>query len=75
MKTVLVSLMAAATLPLFAQKDASIRIYPEQGNQQISKHIYSTASSPNTSGPVSMAGFGSAPNPKYPIHKAIGTTC
>ena len=29
MKTVLVSLMAAATLPLFAQKDASIRIYPE----------------------------------------------
>ena len=63
MKTVLVSLMAAATLPLFAQKDASIRIYPEQ------------ASSPNTSGPVSMAGFGSAPNPKYPIHKAIGTTC
>ena len=40
MKTVLVSLMAAATLPLFAQKDASIRIYPEQGNQQISKHIY-----------------------------------
>ncbi len=32
--------MAAATLPLFAQKDASIRIYPEQGNQQISKHIY-----------------------------------
>ena len=40
MKTVLVSLMAAAALPLFAQKDASIRIYPEQGNQQISKHIY-----------------------------------
>lgn len=40
MKTVLVSLMAATTLPLFAQKDASIRIYPEQGNQQISKHIY-----------------------------------
>ena len=40
MKTVLVSLMAAATLPLFAQKDASIRIYPEQGNQLISKHIY-----------------------------------
>ena len=40
MKTVLVSLMAAATLPLFAQKDASIRSYPEQGNQQISKHIY-----------------------------------
>ena len=39
MKTVLVSLMAAATLPLFAQKDASIRIYPEQGNQQISKHL------------------------------------
>lgn len=73
MKTVLVSLMAAATLPLFAQKDASIRIYPEQGNQQISKHIY--GQSPNTSGPVSMAGFGSAPNPKYPIHKAIETTC
>ena len=39
MKTVLVSLMAAATLPLFAQKDASIRIYPEQGNQQIAEHL------------------------------------
>lgn len=70
MKTVLVSLMAAATLPLFAQKDASIRIYPEQGNQQISKHIYG-----QFAGPVSMAGFGSAPNPKYPIHKATETTC
>ena len=73
MKTVLVSLMAAATLPLFAQKDASIRIYPEQGNQQISKHIYGQFA--EHLGTVSMAGFGSAPNPKYPIHKATETTC
>ena len=72
MKTVLVSLMAAATLPLFAQKDASIRIYPEETNRSAN---ISTVSSPNTSGPVSMAGFGSAPNPKYPIHKATETTC
>ena len=61
MKTVLVSLMAAATLPLSKETNRSANI--------------STVSSPNTSGPVSMAGFGSAPNPKYPIHKAIGTTC
>ena len=40
MKALLVSLMAAAALPLLAQKDASIRIYPQQGTQQISKHIY-----------------------------------
>ena len=33
-------MMAAAALPLFAQKDANIRIYPEQGKQEISKHIY-----------------------------------
>lgn len=73
MKTVLVSLMAAATLPLFAQKDASIRIYPEQGNQQISKHIYGQFA--EHLGTCILAGFGSAPNPKYPIHKATETTC
>ena len=74
MKTVLVSLMAAATLPLFAQKDAShtVSILSKETNRSAN---ISTVSSPNTSGPVSMAGFGSAPNPKYPIHKAIGTTC
>ena len=71
MKTVLVSLMAAATLPLFAQKDASIRIYPEQGNQQISKHIYGQFA--EHLGTCIYGG--SAPNPKYPIHKAIETTC
>jgi len=27
-------------LPVFAQRDATIRIYPERGTQQISKHIY-----------------------------------
>ena len=30
MKTLLVSLLAAATLPMFAQKEASIRIFPQQ---------------------------------------------
>ena len=41
MKTFLfISFMTAATLSLSAQKDASIRIYPEQGTQTISKHIY-----------------------------------
>ena len=34
------SVWAFIALPLFAQRDANIRIYPEQGNQQISKHIY-----------------------------------
>lgn len=40
MKTLLISLLAAATLPLTAQRDASIRIYPQQGTQIIDKNIY-----------------------------------
>jgi alpha-N-arabinofuranosidase len=40
MKTLLISLLAAATLPLVAQRDASIRIYPQQGTQIIDKNIY-----------------------------------
>ena len=73
METVLVSLMAAATLPSSPRKTrASVSILSKETNRSAN---ISTASSPNTSGPVSMAGFGSAPNPKYPIHKAIGTTC
>ena len=35
-----ISVWAFIALPLFAQRDANIRIYLEQGNQQISKHIY-----------------------------------
>ena len=74
MKTVLVSLMAAATLPLFRPRKtrASVSILSKETNRSAN---ISTVSSPNTSGPVSMAGFGSAPNPKYPIHKATETTC
>ena len=40
MTTLLISLLAAATLPLTAQRDASIRIYPQQGTQIIDKNIY-----------------------------------
>lgn len=40
MKKLIISVWAFIALPLFAQRDANIRIYPEQGNQQISKHIY-----------------------------------
>ena len=40
MKKLIISVCAFIVLPLFAQRDANIRIYPEQGNQQISKHIY-----------------------------------
>ncbi|MDD4590567.1 MAG: alpha-L-arabinofuranosidase C-terminal domain-containing protein [Parabacteroides sp.] len=40
MKALLISLLAAATLPLAAQRDASIRIYPQQGTQMIDKNIY-----------------------------------
>ena len=39
MKKLIISVWAFIALPLFAQRDANIRIYPEQGNQQISKHI------------------------------------
>jgi len=40
MKKLIISVWAFIALPLFAQRDANIRIYLEQGNQQISKHIY-----------------------------------
>ena len=40
MKKLIISVWAFIALPLFAQRGANIRIYPEQGNQQISKHIY-----------------------------------
>lgn len=40
MRTLFFCLVAFLALPLFAQREASIRIYPEQGKQQISKHIY-----------------------------------
>ena len=40
MKKLFISALAFLALPLFAQKDASIRVYPQQGTQQISKHIY-----------------------------------
>lgn len=40
MKKVILSFCLAAALPVVAQRDASVRIYPEQGSEQISKHIY-----------------------------------
>lgn len=40
MKTLLLALLATVTLSSVAQQEASIRIYPEQGKQMISKHIY-----------------------------------
>lgn len=40
MKKLFISALAFLALPLFAQKEASIRVYPQQGTQQISKHIY-----------------------------------
>ena len=40
MKTLLVSLFAVATLPLFAQREASVTIFPDRGTQTISKNIY-----------------------------------
>lgn len=40
MKKILTAFMLAAFLPLFAQHNASIRIYPDRGDQTISKHIY-----------------------------------
>ena len=40
MKKLIISVWAFIALPLFAQRDANIRIYPEQGNQQLSKHMY-----------------------------------
>ena len=35
MKKLIISVWAFIALPLFAQRDANIRIYPEQGNQQV----------------------------------------
>ena len=40
MKAFLIGLWAACALPALAQRDATIRVYPERGTQQISKHIY-----------------------------------
>lgn len=40
MKRLFISALALLALPLFAQRDASIRVYPKEGTQQISKHIY-----------------------------------
>ncbi|MBP8759870.1 MAG: alpha-N-arabinofuranosidase [Parabacteroides sp.] len=40
MKKILTALMLATFLPLFAQHNASLRIYPDRGDQTISKHIY-----------------------------------
>lgn len=40
MKNVIVIFALAFTFSVFAQKDASIRIYPDGGKQIISKHIY-----------------------------------
>ena len=40
MRKLFISALAFLALPLFAQKEASIRVYPQQGTQQISKHIY-----------------------------------
>ncbi|MDR2968386.1 MAG: alpha-N-arabinofuranosidase [Tannerellaceae bacterium] len=40
MKKLLAGVFLALVLPATAQREATIRIYPDQGNQQISKHIY-----------------------------------
>lgn len=40
MKEIFIGMLACLALPLFAQRDASIRIYPDRGTQTISKHIY-----------------------------------
>lgn len=40
MKKVFIGLSLVIALPGIAQRDATIRIYPNQGEQQISKHIY-----------------------------------
>lgn len=40
MKEIIISALLTIALPVCAQRDASIRIYPNQGKQTISKHIY-----------------------------------
>jgi len=40
MKNLLIAACIALALPALAQRDATIRVYPDQGTQQISKHIY-----------------------------------
>jgi len=40
MRKLFTALFIAATLPLMAQHQSAIRIYPAQGKQTISKHIY-----------------------------------
>lgn len=40
MKKIIIGMLACLALPLFAQRDATIRIYPDQGTQIISRHIY-----------------------------------
>ncbi len=40
MRTLFVSALACIAFTMNAQKNAQIRIYPEQGTQQISRHIY-----------------------------------
>lgn len=39
-KTVFALLLAACSLPLFAQKSATVQIYPDKGKQIIDKNIY-----------------------------------
>lgn len=40
MRTLFISVLALITVSLNAQKSAQIRVYPEQGTQEISRHIY-----------------------------------
>jgi alpha-N-arabinofuranosidase len=40
MKTLLFCFVTILSFPLFAQREASIRIYPEKGKHPISRHIY-----------------------------------
>lgn len=40
MRTLFISVLALITVSLNAQKSAQIRVYPEQGTQKISRHIY-----------------------------------
>lgn len=40
MKNLLIAACIALALPALAQRDATIRVYPDQGTQQISRHLY-----------------------------------
>ncbi len=71
MRKLFISALAFLALPLFAQKEASIRVYPQQGTQQISKHIYGQFA--EHLGTCIYGGW--VPTLTYLIHKGIVMMC